>query len=209
MLLAALPAGAKQAAVVSRDGDLWLGARQLTAGPAADSWPDRSPDGRRVAFSRREPGGRGSSIWVVRRDGGGLARLTGGRETVDVMPAWSPDGRRIAYASSPLAGGSFDVFVVGARGGEPRRAAGGPGDEIAPAWDSAGVLRVQRIKRGFRPLDLRKPGLDRSAELLSLAQYGSGLQDQPRFEGLLGLSKRRLHLRELGFGRLYFWFFSE
>lgn len=148
LLLAALPAGAKQAAVVSRDGDLWLGARQLTAGPADDAWPDWSPDGRRVAFSRREPGDRGSSIWVVRRDGGGLVRLTGGRETVDVMPAWSPDGRQIAYASSPLAGGSFDVFVVGARGGESRRAAGGPGDEIAPAWDSAGVLRVERLEPG-------------------------------------------------------------
>ena len=75
-------------------------------------------------------------------------RLTGGRETVDVMPAWSPDGLRIAYASSPVAGGSFDVFVVGARGGEPRRAAGGPGDEIAPSWDAAGALRFQRLEPG-------------------------------------------------------------
>ncbi|MBI4173056.1 MAG: PD40 domain-containing protein [Actinobacteria bacterium] len=148
LLLAALPAGAREAAVASRDGDLWLGARQLTAGPAADSWPDWSPDGRRIVFSRREPGSRGSAIWVVRRDGGGLVRLTGGRETVDVMPAWSPDGLRIAYASSPVAGGSFDVFVVGARGGASRRAAGGPGDEIAPSWDAAGALRFQRLEPG-------------------------------------------------------------
>ncbi len=113
-----------------------------------DSWPDWSPDGRRIAFSRQEPRGRGASIWVVRRDGGGLVRLTDGRQTVDVMPAWSPDGQWIAYASSPLAGGSFDVYVVAARGGASGRAAGGPGDEIAPSWSAAGKVQFQRLEPG-------------------------------------------------------------
>src|SRR3989304_1429672 len=43
LLLAALPAGAKQAAVVSRDGDLWLGAPQLAGGTAGGGGRAREP----------------------------------------------------------------------------------------------------------------------------------------------------------------------
>ena len=149
VLLVATSAGAKRfvpGTVESRNGDLWLGAAQVTSGAADDSWPDFSPDRRRIAFSRQEPGEQGASIWVVRSDGGGLTRLTMQRDRVDVMPAWSFDGARIAFARSPLAGGSFDVYTVDARaGGAVRAVAEGPAEQVAPRWRADGTVAVTEI----------------------------------------------------------------
>jgi hypothetical protein len=135
-----------RAAVVEREGDLYVGARRLTA-LGRDSEPDWSPDGRRIAFVRGAPDGRSSALFVVRRDGGGLVRLTGGAQVVS-RPAWSPDGRRIAYAASPLEGGSFDIWVVDLDGGDPRRVAGGPAEQVAPSFARDGSLRFSTVEPG-------------------------------------------------------------
>lgn len=139
--------GLPRLAVSARDGDLWVGARQITASRADDSEPDWSPDRRRIAFVRQEPGARGSSLYVVRRDGGDLRRLTGADRVV-AMPAWSPDGKRIAFAASPLAGGSFDIWVVDAGGGGPRRLTTSAGEEISPTWSRGGKLSFERLLPG-------------------------------------------------------------
>ena len=149
LLAAALPALARKpesAVVESRDGDLWLGARQLTSGPAEDGSPDWSPDRRRIAFARQPAGSPSSEIWIVRRDGGGLRRLT--RGLVDVQPAWAPDGQRIAFARSPVSGGSFDIAVVGSRGGRSEIRAGGAGEQLLPSWTRSGVLRFRVLVPG-------------------------------------------------------------
>ncbi|HWH05391.1 MAG TPA: lysyl oxidase family protein [Gaiellaceae bacterium] len=139
--------GLPRATVTAADGDLWLGGRRLTSGPAVDSEPDWAPDRRHVAFVRQEPGGRASSLYVVRRDGGRITRLTRDSGVV-AMPAWSPDGQRIAYAASPLEGGSFDVYTVPARGGTPTLAAGGPAEQIEPRWTLAGKLLYRTLQPG-------------------------------------------------------------
>ena len=97
----------------------------MTSG-GGDSDPDWSPDRRRIAFVRQDPGKRSSSLYVIRRDGGGLQRLTRGEQVVS-MPAWRGDGRMLAYAASPLAGGSFDIWTVAPDGGTPRRVLDRPG----------------------------------------------------------------------------------
>ncbi len=102
---------------------------------------------RRIAFVRQEPGRRGSSLYVIRRDGGGLERLTRGEQVV-AMPARSPNRRTIAYAASPLAGGSFDIWAMPARDGRPFLARGGPAEEIEPRWSRAGRLTALRVKPG-------------------------------------------------------------
>ena len=150
---------ARSAPVVSaREGDLYVGARRITSSPASDGEPDWSPDHRRVVFVRQEPGRRGSSLWVVRRDGGGAYRLTAGEQVV-AMPAWSPDGTTIAFAASPLAGGSFDIWTVPARGGRPRRVLSGPAEQVAPRWGRTGKLGELRIEPG-EPLPERTQDLD-------------------------------------------------
>ena len=151
-LVAALAAegdarGLPRVVVEARDGDLVVGGRRITDTPAVDSEPDWSPDGRRIVFVRQELGRRASSLYVVRRDGGGLYRLTR-TEQVVAMPAWAPNGKTIAYAASPLAGGSFDIWGVAARGGRPTLLLGGPAEQVAPRWTRTGRLTELRVDPG-------------------------------------------------------------
>lgn len=68
---------------------------QLTFGPAYDTDPAFSPDGRRLAFASNRSGGR-TNIFVLDLRTKQLQQVT---SEVDAgRPAWSPDGRSIAYA---------------------------------------------------------------------------------------------------------------
>lgn len=71
----------------------------LTSGPATEFEPAFSPDGKLVAFSsdRADTATGRTDIWVVRRDGTGLRRLTKGLNARG--PAWSPDGKTLAAGS--------------------------------------------------------------------------------------------------------------
>jgi hypothetical protein len=133
--------------VSSRDGDLYVGKTQISDTAAIDTEPDWSPDRRLVAFVRQEPGKRTASIWVVRRDGGGLRRLTRGDRVV-AMPAWRGDGRLIAFAASPLSGGSFDIWSVSVDGGAPTPVATGAAEQVAPAFTAAGRITFVRLRPG-------------------------------------------------------------
>ena len=131
--------GLPKLVVSSRDGDLYVGKRAITTTAASDTEPDWSPDGRNVVFVRQEPGRRTSSLYVVRRDGDGLQRLTKAEQVV-AMPAWSGGGRRIAYAASPLAGGSFDIYVISLDGGGPTVVASGPTEQLFPRFSDDKIV---------------------------------------------------------------------
>ena len=65
-------------------------ARRIGGKPASDSLPSLSPDGNRVAFSRRD------GIWIARTAGGAAHRILRSGYCV----RWSPDGRMLAYIDS-------------------------------------------------------------------------------------------------------------
>jgi len=132
--------------VSSRDGDLYVGNRAITT-DGTDTEPDWSPDRRRIAFVRQDRGKRSTSLYLVRRDGGGLQRLTRGDQVV-AMPAWRGDGRLLAYAASPLAGGSFDVWTVDPAGGQPRQVVTGPAEQISPAFGRDGNVTFRSLEPG-------------------------------------------------------------
>ncbi len=98
--------------------------RRLTTGRTRDKHPAISPDGRRVAFTRRTPLGddhggddHGGTIRVLDLDGGEPAIIDIGRLTATAT-AWSPDGRRIAFTAET----GPQRFIVGPvpEDGEPR-----------------------------------------------------------------------------------------
>lgn len=66
-----------------------------------EAFPDWSPDGSRIAFTRND------NIYSIRPDGGGLTQLTSGGGT---HPAWSPDGTRIAFTSYRR--GAWELFLL-------------------------------------------------------------------------------------------------
>ena len=89
--------------------------RQLTSNPS-DLWPDWSPAGSQIAFTR-DTGGNWD-IWVINADGSGETRLTTDG-SVDGLPAWNPEGTHIAFLSDR--GGTWAIWVMGADGSGQRK----------------------------------------------------------------------------------------
>jgi dipeptidyl aminopeptidase/acylaminoacyl peptidase len=132
--------------LVQRDGQgflenqhqhLWVipaeggNARRLTDGPADDSSPRWSPDGRWIAFvSNRTPdpdSNDDSDIFLVHPDGSGLRRLA---ETPgpDSSPTWSHRGDRVAFVGHLHANDLYQpalLLVAPVAGGEPLNLSGG------------------------------------------------------------------------------------
>jgi dipeptidyl aminopeptidase/acylaminoacyl peptidase len=97
--------------------------------PGTPVW---SPDSRRIALSY-------DGLWVVDRDGGGLAQLAPNGASA---PTWSPDGKWIAYEFRRDSGptGDADLMVVNSSGGVPRPLAEAPGHQVHPRWSPDGTL---------------------------------------------------------------------
>jgi hypothetical protein len=99
---APFPDGRRLAYVSERDVyvlDVRTGVRtRLTQAPAVyKAGLAVSPDGRRIAFSRIDPG-RLEQIFVMNVDGTHVRRVSRG-DFYDFLPRWSPDGTRLAFTS--------------------------------------------------------------------------------------------------------------
>jgi len=84
--------------------------------PFADTFPQFSPDGKRVAFYSNRGGS--LQIWTANRDGSQMQQLTSLPGPITASPRWSPDGRQIVFDSNT--GGVFQSYIMTADGGRPR-----------------------------------------------------------------------------------------
>jgi len=114
-----------------------LGGQPTRVIEGVDSPITLSPDGRRLAFVRRTPGG-ASALMTVNADGTGLQPLTT-RKAPDVFsvggPAWSPDGELIVTSLGTQADVAWEVLEVAAtRGSERQVTHAGWGDARQLAW---------------------------------------------------------------------------
>jgi dipeptidyl aminopeptidase/acylaminoacyl peptidase len=113
------------------------------ANTTLDQDPAWSPDGTRIAFSRRTTTAPCASsgcknIFVMNPNGSGVTQLTfeslNGKD--NTAPAWSPDGQWIVYAGNHY--GTKDVFKVPASGGAPTRLTTDALDDFVPDWSPDG-----------------------------------------------------------------------
>lgn len=91
----------------------------------ADSAPDWSPDGERIAFVSSRSGVR--EIYTIRINGTGTVRLREG-----MSPAWSPDGAHIAYDVDG------DIYIMDADGNYPMPITHDEELDSGPAWSPEG-----------------------------------------------------------------------
>jgi Tol biopolymer transport system component len=122
--------------------------RRLTSGVEATD-PAWSPDGRKIAFTRREDVGGGyttfseDDVFVMDSDGGGARQLTEERENQHAgQPAWSPDGSEIVFmrgapVPTALPARPGELFVMDAGGSDMRPLTHGSRD-LHPAWSPDG-----------------------------------------------------------------------
>jgi Tol biopolymer transport system component len=169
------PDGRTVAFVSTRGGpaNIWLldlashSFAPLTKSSTGDFRPAWSPDGQWIAFSSdrdrvRATIGRGTfpatSIYVVRRDGSALRRLTSAAVSAG-SPVWSGDGLHVIYHQTPVAGlglvslstegfrpaappnaplPQMQIVSIDVRDGSTEMVAAGPGLKRSPRWLASG-----------------------------------------------------------------------
>jgi len=94
-----------------RDRTGGRGGTAIDAGPYGDM--DLSPDGKRIAITKQDPGATAADIWVIEWEKALSHRVTSDSgDAVD--PVWSPEGARIAFTS--FRKGNADIYVKNANG---------------------------------------------------------------------------------------------
>jgi serine/threonine protein kinase len=107
-----------------------MSVQQLTDQVGTEEFPDISPDGSFIVYSKRHADG--SDIFLKRVAGGKPINITNDPHSENYEPSFSPDGQFIAFRSSRHGGG---LFVMGSTGESVRKLT----DEgYYPSWSPDG-----------------------------------------------------------------------
>jgi len=103
-----------------------------------DTDPEHSPDGRQIAFVRRDAAGR-QDVWLVPSTGGPARRLTADLKTVQGL-TWMPSGSELIVAAAPR--GRFLLWRVRLDDGSRTWLPTLYTDSIRPSLDRSGRVMV-------------------------------------------------------------------
>jgi TolB protein len=136
---------------------------RLTFDPAADRYPDWSPDGTQLVFQSDRNGN--FDLFVMPSIGGAATQIT--TDTLsDARPSWSPDGSLIAYEGAlTLEYGltmapTCEIFVVPPTGGTPTQVTDWPRYNERPDWSPDGTEIAYASDYGIRGDMVLSPGPD-------------------------------------------------
>jgi TolB protein len=147
---------------VPRNGGV---ARMLTYGSGSDAFPDVSPDGRWIAFTRTEEDA--ERLYVAPVEGGEPRLLT---QSQGAVPRWSADGRTVVFAANR--GFSGGIFTIDPDGRHERRLTPSGG---WPVWwpDGKQIAYLIIGRRGDQEIHVISLDGSASRQLTSITFAGS------------------------------------
>ena len=91
-------------------------AKRITAGPAFDSQPRYSPDGKKIVFLSDRSGS--ENVWICDANGASPRTLTKGDRSLYASPEWTPDGQYVVASKTSMPiGSTYEIWLYHKDGG--------------------------------------------------------------------------------------------
>src|SRR5213593_1756876 len=91
-------------------------AKRISSGPAFDSQPRYSPDGKTIVFLSDRSGS--ENIWLCDADGSNARALTKGEKNLYASPEWTPAGQYVVASKTSMPiGSTYEIWLYHRDGG--------------------------------------------------------------------------------------------